>query len=74
MEQAATVRDTGVRPTARRHLPKSKQSAISACRSKALLDFEPEGDLEEIEWMQADLIEAWEQGICHELVWCLAVF
>ncbi|OSX56537.1 hypothetical protein POSPLADRAFT_1062682 [Postia placenta MAD-698-R-SB12] len=31
--------------------------------SKILPDFVPEDDPEEIEWMKADLIEVWEQGV-----------
>ncbi|KAF9797972.1 hypothetical protein IEO21_10812 [Rhodonia placenta] len=58
-----TARDTGVRPMARRCLPKSKQLVISACWSKVLPDFEPEEDPVEVEWEETDLIEAWEQGI-----------
>ncbi|KAF9799984.1 hypothetical protein IEO21_10465 [Rhodonia placenta] len=58
-----TARDTGVRPTACRRLPKSKRSVIGACQSKVLPDFEPEEDPVEVEWDKADLIEAWEQGI-----------
>lgn len=58
-----TVHDTGVRPTACRHSPKSKWSVIGACQSNVLLDFEPEKDPEKIEWMEANLIKAWEQGI-----------
>ncbi|OSX58572.1 hypothetical protein POSPLADRAFT_1152697, partial [Postia placenta MAD-698-R-SB12] len=30
---------------------------------KVLLDFEPEEDPVEVEWDEADLIEAWEQGV-----------
>ncbi|KAF9802637.1 hypothetical protein IEO21_09853 [Rhodonia placenta] len=58
-----TVRDMGVRPTARRHSPKSKRLVIGACQSKVLPDCEPEEDPAEVEWDEADLIEAWEQGI-----------
>ncbi|OSX66034.1 hypothetical protein POSPLADRAFT_1052709, partial [Postia placenta MAD-698-R-SB12] len=58
-----TARDTGVRPTARRRSPKSKRSVIGACRSKVLPDFELEEDTVEVEWDDANLIEAWEQGI-----------
>ncbi|KAF9800632.1 hypothetical protein IEO21_10322 [Rhodonia placenta] len=58
-----TAQDTGVRPTVRRHSPKSKRLVIGACRSKVLPDPEPEEDSVEIDWDEADLIEAWEQGI-----------
>ncbi|KAF9797629.1 hypothetical protein IEO21_10847 [Rhodonia placenta] len=57
------ARDTGVRPTARKRSPKSKRLVIGACRSKVLPDLEPEEDPAEVEWDEANLIEAWEQGI-----------
>ncbi|KAF9799987.1 hypothetical protein IEO21_10464 [Rhodonia placenta] len=63
LDWAITAHDMGVRPTARKHLPKSKQSVIGACLSKVLPDFEPKEDLEETEWTEADLIEAWKQDI-----------
>ncbi|KAF9795070.1 hypothetical protein IEO21_11100 [Rhodonia placenta] len=54
---------TGVRPTARRCSPKSKRLVVGACRSKVLPDFKSEEDPVEVEWDEANLIEAWEQGI-----------
>ncbi|KAF9799477.1 hypothetical protein IEO21_10560 [Rhodonia placenta] len=58
-----TARDTGVRPTAHRQLQKSKWLVIGACQSKVLPDFDPEEDPVEVEWEEANLIEAWEQSI-----------
>ncbi|KAF9799688.1 hypothetical protein IEO21_10524 [Rhodonia placenta] len=55
--------DMGVRPMTCKCFLKSKWLIIGACQSKVLPDFEPEKDLENIEWTEANLIEAWEQGI-----------
>ncbi|KAF9800977.1 hypothetical protein IEO21_10244 [Rhodonia placenta] len=63
LDWVATACDTGVRPTAHRRSPKSKRLVIGACRRTVLPDFEPEEDLAEVEWDEADLIKAWEQGI-----------
>ena len=61
-EQAASSRDTGVRPTARGHLRKTKRTTKGSIQSKVLPDSEPEMEIE-VDWEENDLLEAWERGV-----------